>query len=125
MYGSDFSGVEDIDFGLTVLTGEAGERRALAQAVTRRFLTPRGGLPYAPGYGLDIRSFLVDTANPRMAEGLIAAEARKNSRIHRATATIAVDPDTQAWTVDLALVPVDAGPFRLTFLVTAETVSLI
>ncbi len=122
-YGSDFAGTEDLDFGLTFLEGDQ-EPLALSQAVARRFLTPRGGLFYAADYGLDIRLFLVDTIPLTMAQGLIAAEARKDERIVKADCTITVD-ENGAWIVAVHAFGDTDQDFTLTFLATPEKVILL
>ena len=124
MYGSDLAGVEDLDFALTFLEGDAAEKRALVQAVTRRYLGPRGSLFYARSYGWDLRTLLADTLPAAVAESAIAAEARKDERIRTATATVTDDGDgTRNVTIDVT--PVDSGPFRLTFSLTAEGIALL
>lgn len=126
-YGSDISGVTDVDFGLTVVD----ERQALIEAVARRYVQPRGGHRYAREHGLDLRNYLADTVPAAVAQSAIAGEARKDERVRRATAVVedseparATDPVTR--TVRVNVVPRDASaPFELTFKVTAEAVELL
>jgi phage baseplate assembly protein W len=124
MLGSDFSAVEDLDFGLTFLEGEAAEQVAYAQAIARRYLTPRGGHPRHPEYGLDLRVFLVDSISPTVAEGVIGAEAMKDPRTESARCTVGVNEDGE-WAVDVTAQPYGEGPFHLTFVVTPEEVSRV
>lgn len=122
MYGSDFAGVEDIDFGLSTVSG----RSALVQAVARRYLSPRGGHRYARGYGLDLRNYLADVVPVAVAQSTIAAEARKDERVRSSSAVVTDDPDTGERTVRINITPRDeAEPFDLTFTVTADAVTLL
>jgi hypothetical protein len=41
---------------------EAAQRKALGDAIYRRMTTPRGSLPEDPGYGIDVRSFIMKGA---------------------------------------------------------------
>lgn len=123
-YGSDFAGVEDIDFNLTFRTGETQEIIALEEAVARRFLTPRGGVFYAPDYGMDLRSFIADAVLLDIAQGLIAAEGRKDERVSLCTCLITV-LDSGAWSVLIDVTGSDDDTFSLTFAVTADSVTRI
>jgi hypothetical protein len=123
-YGSDFKGVEDIDFNLTFWEGEAEEVIALSEAVARRYLTPREGVWYAPDYGLDMRSFIADAVPLDLAQALIAAEARKDERVVSATCLITVD-ENGAWLVTISVEPSGDETFTLTFLVTTDNVKQI
>lgn len=126
-YGSDFRGVDDIDFGLSAVDG----REALIEAIARRYLSPRGGHRYARDYGLDLRNYLADTAPLAVAQSAIAAEARKDERIRTASAVItdtepqsATEPITR--TVRINVAPRDeSDPFELTFQVSADSVVLL
>lgn len=121
--GSDFSGFDDLDPRLTFLEGDANEITACAQAVARRFITPRGGLFYDQSYGLDLRAFLSDTANPDLVAKQICAEARKEQRVTDCAASITVNGDT--WTVVINP-SIDTGrSFTLTLAVSAVTVELL
>lgn len=125
-YGSDFSGIDDLDLNLTFLEGETPEQLALEQAVARRYLTPRGGLTSlgAPDYGMDLRSFVADAIDLNIAQALIASEATKDERVESATCTISVRTDG-AWLVSIAIVGSGDESFTLTFLVTTDNVQQI
>jgi hypothetical protein len=117
-YGSDISGVEDLDFGLSVVEGRA----ALVQAVARRYLSPRGGHRYARAYGLDLRAYLADPVPAPVAQSAIAAEARKDARVRSAAAVVTDDAETGVRTADVSIAPRDEGAaFRLTFTLDATT----
>lgn len=123
-YGSDFAGVDDIDFNLTFLEGEAPETLGLVQAIARRFLCQRGGLFYADDYGMDLRSFVADSVPLDIAQGLIGAEARKDERVTLATCEITLDVKG-AWIVVISVVGSQDETFTLTFLVTPDNVQQI
>ena len=124
VYGSDFSAVEDLDFGLTFLDGDVGTRKALVQAVARRFLTPRGGWFPNRTYGFDLRSLLADTLPRGAAESAVAAEGRKDGRI-RTSEAIVTDDESGSRSVEINVTPVDEGPFRLTFALSPEGIALL
>lgn len=118
-YGSDFSGVEDIDFGLSVVEG----REAYIQAIARRYISPRGGHRYARGYGLDLRNYLADHIPLGVAQSAIAAEARKDERTRSATAVVVDDATTGTRTASVHVVPRDeTDPFTLTLTLGADAV---
>jgi phage baseplate assembly protein W len=123
-YGSDFAGVDDIDFNLTFREGEDQEIIALEEAVARHYETPRGGVWYAPDYGMDLRSFIADAIDLDIAQALIAAEARKDERVASSSCTITVREDA-AWVVDISFEGSQDDEFTLTFLVTTENVQRI
>ena len=123
-YGSDFAGVDDIDFNLTFREGEVQEVIALEEAVARHYETPRGGLFYAQDYGMDLRSFIADAIDLDIAQALIASEARKDERVESATCTINVT-ETGAWLISIAIVGSQDETFTLTFLVTSENIQQI
>jgi phage baseplate assembly protein W len=87
---------------------------AVAQAVARRLLTPRGSLLGDPNYGLDIRYFLgegLGQAEVYALERAVAAEAEKDERVLSARATASLDAEgTLTIEVDIES---DEGPFGL------------
>jgi hypothetical protein len=126
-FGSDFAAVEDFDANLTFLEGDAGEARALSQALARRLSTPRGGNPFDPAYGLDIRGFIADIVSAEDAEAQIENECRKDERVDDVTCTITVSGEgTDAiWTVNILCTATVGKTFNLTLEVSAVTVSLL
>lgn len=126
-YGSDFSGTEDIDALWSFYETTTQKITALTQAIARRFVTPRGGLFYDQSYGLDLRSFVSDTAEPASVEAMIAAEARKDDRVDDCKASIVATGGlgNQSWNVQINCISNSGEPFALTLAVSAVSVSLI
>jgi hypothetical protein len=122
-FGSDFAGFDDLDANWTFLEGEENEAIALTQAVARRFIMPRGGNPWDPGYGLDLRSYISSTVLPTQAAIAISAEARKDQRVSDCIATITVSDEE--WTVVIACTATTGATFSLTLLVSQVTVELL
>lgn len=122
--GSDFSGVDDLDFNLTYLEGEEPEKLAFMQAIQRRLSTPRGALWYDESYGLDVRTFLSDTISPSVAQGAIAAEIRKDERVANAEVEVLVD-DLGKWTINMSVTTLTSETLELTFILTTDKVALV
>jgi len=90
-YGSDLSCVEDLDPEMREVSG--ADVRSLAEALIRSIMTPRGSVPDAPDYGIDLRSYLhrPSTRTELLAiEGDIANEWGKDDRVSRFEVTIDV-----------------------------------
>lgn len=121
-FGSDFSGVEDLDANLSMVTG----RTCLLQALLRRISTPRGALWYAPDYGTDIGQFVNTTTDPRVIQQAIESEILNDERVDDCRATVTLSDETdpssggRAMTIALAL-ETGAGPFEFTVAVTTLT----
>ncbi len=122
--GTDVSAVSDLDAAFGVVS----ERLALAQALARRFGTPRGELAHIgddPSYGYDLREQLNDDTGPRAPFEIAAnaeREALKDERVlsARATATLT------SGRLLLTLAITDAsGPFRLVLAASAVTVEIL
>jgi phage baseplate assembly protein W len=124
--GSDFSGVNDLDFALTFLEGEEQERLAFIQAIQRRLSTPRGALFYDPSYGLDIRTFLSDNLSTKVMQGIIAAEIRKDERVANSEVSVTQDPVVRGkYTVNMAITAIEGQEFSLTFVMTSDKFEII
>jgi hypothetical protein len=99
--------------------------RALAQAVYRRLITPRGMVLDAPDYGFDLRSLLskgMTQADLATVPGVARAEVTKDERIADATASARM---LDAATLELTIRCVTGvGPFELVLDVTAAAVKL-
>jgi hypothetical protein len=81
-WGTDLSCVTDLHPAL--LEVDAKSPRAITEAVTRRYLTPRGALLDDAGYGLDVRSYLsrgVTQRDLRAITGALGGEAQKDDRV--------------------------------------------
>ena len=105
--GQDFSILSELSFRT-----KSGIDNLL-EALGRRLITPRGGLWYAPNYGLDIRQFL----NESIADGgyemsaLIEGELEGDERVLNATVT--VDVLTLESITFRASIETLQGPFEL------------
>lgn len=119
MLGSDFSGINDLDFALTYLEGEAAEELAFMQAIQRRLSTPRGALWRHPSYGLDLKTFLSDNISTSVAQGVIAAEIRKDERVENAVVEVTVS-DLGVWTINMSVKALTQQAFERTFTLTTE-----
>lgn len=126
-FGSDFSGIDDIDQFWTFLEGEEAEVTACIQAVARRYMVPRGGNPWDNGYGYDLRLLVGSSADPAIAETQISAEARKEERIAECIAKVTVSGPTsgETWTIVIKCTMDNGLTFTLTLAVTAVTVVLL
>jgi hypothetical protein len=102
-------------------------RRNLANALARRLSTPRGGLWYAPDYGLDLREYLHAGVTTRELGGLPAAvtlEVLKDPRVQAAAVDVKYSPGHQSLVVNLTITTA-AGPFKLILSVDQVTVALL
>ncbi len=122
-YGSDFAGVTDLDARWTFLEGEKDEALAFVQAVARRYVTPRAGNPWDAAYGLDLRSFVSDTASPAFVQQAINAEARKDERVSDCSSTIVVSGDS--WTVQIRCTSSTGATYAFTLAVSKVSVTLL
>lgn len=126
-FGSDFSGVDDLDPTLAFLTGDADERVALAQAIARRLSTPRGGLFYDPAYGYDLRQLISSTSDPTTEEQKIEDECTKDERVKSATVSITVigHGPQKTWQIEIECTTNDGTKFVFTLSVSSVTVQLL
>ncbi len=130
-FGSDFSAVDDFDGNWTFydnsfLTPNV-ESIALAQALARRYTTPRGGLFYDPMYGYDLRSLVGSSASLAAVQTAAAAEARKDERVNDCSVVITPTGNFngETWKVQINAVTSFSQVFQLTLNVSAVTVSLL
>jgi hypothetical protein len=105
--GSDISGVDDLDFALSVVSG----RLALAQSILRRITSPRGSLLGSPAYGYSMfdtigSSVPASVVEQRVLEQVLAEQEVEDARV---TASLV----NGVLTVTIAVVDGD-GPFTLT-----------
>ena len=122
-YGTDLSCVNDLTPTLDEV--DPNSVRAVGEALVRRFTTPRGKLPDALDYGLDIRGYCnrgLTVAQLRELASQMRAEARKDDCVDDATVTVT----SAGATLNIALRVVPADPtlttFDLTFAVTSAEV---
>lgn len=124
-FGSDFAGYIDLDATMKFLEGEVPERTAYAHAIARRLTTPRGGNPWDPSYGTDLRQFIADPIPLSQAENMIESECRKDERTVDARASIVASADGGTWTVRIICTAINGLAYPLTIQVTAVTVELL
>jgi phage baseplate assembly protein W len=120
-YGQDLSCYSDLESDMSSV--DPSSKLALSQAIVRRVSTPRGSVVDAPGYGIDLRSYLsrgVDADDYRDVEGQIVAELRQDDRISYVEATVVYTGSTSTLRVTIQVTPVDPaiGVFSLTLAVT-------
>ena len=118
--GDDFSCIDDVDLNLTEVSG----RRAVAEAVARRWLTRRGSLFYDASYGYGLEDAL---HQPASALGTLSAglenEALRDERVLQARVLVRLD-DKRQLLIRAELVDAD-GPFRLVASVSEVSVELL
>lgn len=121
-FGTCWSCVTD----LTMPAINASGFRVVAEAIARRWQTPRGGLVDDPNYGFNLSDFISDDLSPadiaRMAK-MAAAEAVKDERVVACDVDITLLP-TGAMTVT-GNVQTAQGPFQLVVGVSQVTVALL
>ncbi len=120
-YGIDFVSVPDM--GFTTVNGQ----RAVAEAIYRRFTTPRGLLAFHPDYGFDVRALLnesFDTQQLTTVKTALEREAQKDQRIR--DINIGVDFNAQAFTLTLTFrITLATGPFSFVLTVSQLAVQML
>jgi phage baseplate assembly protein W len=120
-FGSCWSCLTGLTFPAVQVTGF----RVVAEAIVRRWSTPRGGLVDDPNYGFDLTGLVgddIDTPSlSRMAQSA-SAEAKKDGRV--LGCAVQMNYLDGALTVT-ASVTTAQGPFRLVVGVDNVTVSLL
>ena len=122
-FGLDIAGVYDFDKSLTTVTGQ----RAVAEAVARRLITPRGGLFYDPNYGYDVRLLLNNSmlqSDVYAVTAAIEAECEKDERVYDAQVSIKTTASLETLLISIKL-QTSAGPFLLTLSVSNVTVDIL
>lgn len=127
-YGTDLSCVTDLTADFAEVDPQS--RTAVAQAVIRRLITPRGGLIDDPDYGYDVRGLCNRATTPTELRALgdqCRAEARKDDRVQDATVTATYDDGTRELRLTVMLTCEDPalGTFTFTFAVTASGAELM
>lgn len=123
---STFAGPDgnDLDRLFRPISGQ----RAVAEAVARRWITPRQGLVYAPSYGEDVRQLLnapLDGPTRAAIEASLQAQAEADERVEscKVVLTSSGPPSSLTLKISGRLVTA-AGPFALTLTVTQLAASL-
>lgn len=122
-YGSDFSGVTDIDARWSFQTDEM---QAFKEAIARRLICSPGRLFYAPTYGYNLCALVADFIDTDTAVRSIDAEVRKDERTGTSSTTVTqVGTDALEVVIDVTPANPAIAPFRLTLAVTSVTVDLL
>lgn len=117
------TGLPDLDPYFRVVTG----RTAVAQALLRRLVTPRGALLGEPTYGLDVRAWVNDTLTAgdlRRLESRVAEELRADERVDDVVAVATFATEVLRIVVRVRVVGLTT-PLRLTLAVSAVTAEII
>ncbi len=121
-FGTDLYCLEDIDASGRVVSGIEG----LAQAIYRRFITPRGWLLDDPDYGTALIEFLgdsIDASGLGRIRAAIVGEAMKDERVASVDATVRIDG---AGIITCTLQILSAlGPFKMVLGVSGVSVDLL
>jgi hypothetical protein len=99
----------------------------LAQDLYHRLTTDRGGLFYDPNYGYNVINLLNGGFTPpelAAARQGIAAECRKDERVHTCTARLTLNQATSHLLIEISI-DTEAGPFSLVLGVSAVTVQIL
>ena len=119
-FGSDLSCVQYLDPRCIVVTG----RLLLAEAIVRRWITPRGELIDDPNYGTDITAYINDDVTPRdiaTLKSAMAQEAEKDERVNSCDIDVQTPPQGTGVYIITALVHDNDGPFQL--VISVDTLS--
>ncbi len=120
--GSDLSCVIDCTPDMAEVSG----RTCLAQAVARRYVTPRGGLIDDANYGFDLRQYINDDmslADIARVQAGAEAEALKDERVEACKVTIAVS--AEGLMVVSVVLTDSVGPFTLVLSISEVTVQIL
>lgn len=125
-YGRDLSCVDDITPELAEV--DPRSTRGIGEAAIRRLMTPRGGLPDDPDYGLDLRALLnrgVADREAREIAGRIRLEVAKDDRIDDLAVAVTM-PAPSTLRIEARITPADPDltPFSLVLAVTSAGVLL-
>lgn len=100
-FGSDVSTFPETDMTGRMVDG----RRATAECLLRRYMTPYGSLPYDEDFGCDLRVLLnddLDDGDLRHLESVASAEALKDERILTASVTMTLNKQESKLSVRIA-----------------------
>lgn len=124
-YGVDLSCVTDVTPLFTEV--DPASPTAIIEAVTRRFITPRGKLEDDADYGLDIRAHVargITQRDLRALAGALQGEAQKDDRVSHATVSLAATLGASKLAAQVMIRPADPklDAFTFTFAVTDASV---
>lgn len=116
--GSDIGCITGVDWSLTTVSG----RKALAQAIARRWITEPGDLVYDEDYGYGIFSFISGAVqSPGVIAAGLRAEALKDERVEDCQVTVSFVGDALSISGKLTDA---AGPFDLTLSLSTTTLTI-
>jgi phage baseplate assembly protein W len=126
-YGTDLSCITDLAEDLAEV--DPTSNQAIAEALIRRLITPRGALPDDPDYGFDLRGLLnrgVTLTELRAVTGQARNEIRKDDRVADAKVSAAFSLQGATLRVSIEVTPadVDNDTFSFTFALTDTTVAI-
>lgn len=119
--GSCWSCVTDIVMPSTMSTGF----RCVAEAIARRWQTPRGGLIDDPNYGFNLSDFVGDDLGKGDLARIAAsarAEAEKDERVVSCDVTVTVLAEVM---IVVGKVTTSAGPFQMVVSIAGVSVTLL
>ena len=119
--GSAWSCITDLAMPSKLVTGF----HVVAEAIARRWQTPRGGLIDDPNYGFDLTDYVGDDLSKADLSRIAAsakAEALKDERVQACDVVLTMINGVMAVT---AKVTTSAGPFTMVVSVSALSVSLL
>ena len=124
-FGTDLSCVTDLTDNLAEV--DPASNQAIAEALIRRLITPRGSLPDDPDYGFDLRGMLnrgVTLAQLQAVSGQARSEVRKDDRVLDAnvSAVFSNQGSTLSVTIEVTPADVDNDTFSFTFALTDSSV---
>ena len=122
-YGHDLSCVTDLDPAMAETDGV----HCLTQAITRRLITPRGGLIDDPNYGTDLTAEMNNDLLPSdigRLQSAINAECRKAERVFSAACTVVLAAQG-VLTVSLVITGAAGPTFRMVLAITSVTVTVL
>lgn len=121
-FGTEISCVSDIASDGRTVSGF----RVVAEAIARRWITPRGRLIKYPDYGYDLTQFINADMSDRDIASMVAgseAEAEKDERVDSCAIEAVLGSDG-VMTIS-ALIQTGQGPFTLTASVSSLTLTLL
>lgn len=121
-FGRDLSCVTDITEDCIEVDGSSA--LIVAQAVTRRFLTPRGALLDDPNYGCDVTGLLnkgVTVQELRAFNARLEAEAMKDERVASAAVLVTFSYAAQSLSIAVTITPKDPRASNFSFVLSVTT----
>jgi hypothetical protein len=121
--GLDVSSFPDLDPSFTLIGGF----RVVAEAIARRFITPKGTLSRDPNYGFDVRSLLNEKFTPSnlyLWRRFMIAQAELDERVLSADITLTPGADNRSLRIHAAIVTAQ-GPFSMVLDVSHVRVELL